>query len=108
MKQCYCSILYLGDVRNPQDKADCAHDQGQQGFSLKQTRKFGAQLIFYARYDDLHVGKLWDSFVSMMQQTLFQAVIQHEIEELCHIATHQLVMNIKDSLHLADISMLTC
>lgn len=62
MKQCYCSILYLGDMRNPQDKADCAHDQGQQSFSLKQTRKFGAQLIFYARYDDLHVGKLWDSF----------------------------------------------
>lgn len=100
MKQCYCSILYLGDMRNPQDKADCAHDQGQQGFSFKQTRKFGAQLIFYARYDDFHVGKLWDSFVLMMQQTLFQAVIQHEIVELCHIATHQLVMNIKDSLHL--------
>lgn len=76
MKQCYCSILYLGDVRNPQDKADCAHDQGQQGFSLKQTRKFGAQLIFYARYDDLHVGKLWDSFVLMMQQTLFRLFIR--------------------------------
>lgn len=75
-------------MRNPQDKADCAHNQGQQGFSLKQTRKFGAQLIFHARYDDLHVGKLWDSFVLMMQQTLFQAVIQHGIVELCHIATH--------------------
>lgn len=62
-------------MRNPQDKANSAHDQGQQRFSLKQTRKFGAQLIFYASYDDLHVGKLWDSFRLMVQQTLFQAVI---------------------------------
>lgn len=36
----------------------------------------------------------------MMQRTLFQAVIQHEIVELSHIAKHQLVLNIKDSLHL--------
>lgn len=69
IKQYYYSILYLGDMRNPQDKASGAHDQGQQRFSLKET-KFGAQLIFYARYDDLHVGELWDSFVLMMQQTL--------------------------------------
>lgn len=62
-EQNFFPILYLGDMRNSQDKADRAHTQGQQLFSLKETRKVGAQLIFNERYDDLHIGELWDTEV---------------------------------------------
>lgn len=48
---------------NSQDKGGCAHTQGQQLFSLKEARKAGAQLIFYERHGDLHVGELWDTVV---------------------------------------------
>lgn len=50
-------------MRNSQDKGSCAHTQAQQLFSLEETRNVGAQLIFYERYGDLHVGKLWDTVV---------------------------------------------
>lgn len=50
-------------MRDSQDKANCAHTQGQQLIFPQETRKVGAQLIFYERYDDLHVGELWDTVV---------------------------------------------
>lgn len=50
-------------MRNSQDESSCAHSQAQQLFSLEETRKVGAQLIFYERYGDLHVGELWEAVV---------------------------------------------
>lgn len=45
-------------MRNPQDEANDAHDQGQQLFSLQEAQDARAKLVFYERYSDLDCGEL--------------------------------------------------
>lgn len=58
-EECCCYSLYLGDMRDPQDEGEDAHDQDQQLFSLQELQNFGAKLIFYERNRDLNGTKLW-------------------------------------------------
>lgn len=50
--------LYLGYMRNSQEEADAAHDQGQQLLSLQEAQNLGTKLVFYEGYCHLNCGKL--------------------------------------------------
>lgn len=87
------SILYPGDMRNSQDQSTGAHTQGQQLFSSKEAWKVGAQLIFYERYDDLHIGELWtQSFCHVVM------VIKPSLCSFCFVLVKRLFRHVKNEL----------